>query len=42
VSKRIYPKIVLGKLPEETQYGFAGGSYGLYAENVLLRGSLVT
>lgn len=34
------PRIILGKLPDD--YGSVGGSYGLYAENVFLRGSLVT
>lgn len=39
----ITPRVVLGKLPnEESTYGYAAGTYGLYAENVLLKGSLVT
>jgi hypothetical protein len=39
----VSPRIVLGKLPnEQTIYGYAAGTYGLYAENVLLKGSLVT
>lgn len=39
----ITPRIILGKLPnEESIYGYAAGTYGLYAENVLLKGSLVT
>ena len=39
----ITPRVVLGKLPnEESIYGYAAGTYGLYAENVLLKGSLVT
>ena len=43
VNKIITPRVVLGKLPnEEGIYGYAAGSYGLYAENVLLKGSLVT
>lgn len=42
-TKIITPRIVLGKLPnEEFIYGYAAGTYGLYAENVLLKGSLVT
>ena len=42
-TKNITPRIVLGKLPnEESIYGYAAGTYGLYAENVLLKGSLVT
>ena len=42
-TKAITPRIVLGKLPnEESIYGYAAGTYGLYAENVLLKGSLVT
>ena len=37
------PRIILGKLPDsQTIYGYAAGTYGLYAENVLLKGSLVT
>jgi hypothetical protein len=32
----------LGKLPDSDEYGFAKGTYGLYAENALLKGSLVT
>lgn len=43
VTQIITPRIVLGKLPnEESIYGYAAGTYGLYAENVLLKGSLVT
>jgi hypothetical protein len=39
----ITPRIILGKLPDqESLYGYAAGTYGLYAENVLLKGSLVT
>lgn len=42
-SKIITPRVVLGKLPNEQGiYGYAAGTYGLYAENVLLKGSLVT
>lgn len=41
-EKSLNPKIILGKLPDENAYGFAKGTYGLYAENVLLKGSLVT
>ena len=42
-TKAVIPRIVLGKLPdEESIYGYAAGTYGLYAENVLLKGSLVT
>ena len=42
-TKLVSPRIVLGKLPnEQTIYGYAAGTYGLYAENVLLKGSLVT
>jgi hypothetical protein len=41
-TKLITPRIVLGKLPDEPIYGYAAGTYGLYAENVLLKGSLVT
>lgn len=39
---KIVPKIILGKLPNNEIYGYAAGTYGLYAENVLLKGSLVT
>lgn len=42
-TKAVVPRIVLGKLPDlESIYGYAAGTYGLYAENVLLKGSLVT
>ena len=42
-TKLLTPRIILGKLPNaESIYGFAAGTYGLYAENVLLKGSLVT
>lgn len=42
-NTRVVPRIVLGKLPDgKDLYGFAAGTYGLYAENVLLKGSLVT
>lgn len=41
-GKELIPRIILGKLPAGEQYGFAAGSYGLYAENALLKGSLVT
>ena len=42
-GSKIVPKIVLGKLPDDGDiYGYAAGTYGLYAENVLLKGSLVT
>lgn len=42
-TQMITPRVVLGKLPnEESIYGYAAGTYGLYAENVLLKGSLVT
>lgn len=36
-------KIVLGKIPGESKdYGGLGGTYGLYADNAYLKGSLVT
>lgn len=41
-TKAINPRIILGKLPDIPLYGYAKGTYGLYAENVLLKGSLVT
>lgn len=42
-TELVTPRIILGKLPDaETIYGYAAGTYGLYAENVLLKGSLVT
>jgi hypothetical protein len=42
-NKVASPRIILGKLPKESNiYGSAAGTYGLYAENVLLKGSLVT
>jgi hypothetical protein len=39
---RPYPRIILGKIPNESQYGFIKNSYGLYAENVMLHGMLTT
>lgn len=37
------PRIVLGKLPNDKEaYGSIAGTYGLYAENVLLKGALIT
>lgn len=42
ISGMAIPRIVLGYLPNETQYGYASGTYGLYAENVILQGELVT
>ena len=42
-TKLAIPRVILGKLPNENSiYGYAAGTYGLYAENVLLKGSLVT
>lgn len=42
-NTRVVPRLILGKLPDQRElYGFAAGTYGLYAENVLLKGSLVT
>lgn len=42
-SNSLNPKIILGKLPEDKDsFGEAAGSYGLYAENVVLNGSLTT
>lgn len=38
----LLPKIILGKLPDSDDYGFIKNSYGLYAENALLKGSLIT
>lgn len=40
---KLNPKIILGKLPDNKEiYGSAANSYGLYAENVVLNGSLTT
>ena len=39
---RSTPRIILGKLPNKEEYGFARNTYGLYAENALLSGSLIT
>ena len=40
---KLIPKIILGKLPDDKEtYGAAANSYGLYAENVVLNGSLTT
>lgn len=37
------PRIILGKMPNDVSiYGQIANTYGLYAENVLLKGSLVT
>ena len=42
-NTKVVPRLILGKLPDYKElYGFAAGTYGLYAENVLLKGSLVT
>lgn len=42
-SNSLIPKIILGKLPDnQDTFGPATGSYGLYAENVVLNGSLTT
>lgn len=41
-NDRLIPRIILGKLPNKEEYGFARNTYGLYAENALLSGSLVT
>ena len=41
-TNQIIPRIILGRLPNDDMYGFAKDTYGLYAENVLLKGSLVT
>ena len=39
----LIPRIVLGKLPlDKVKYGSIAGTYGLYAENVLLKGALIT
>lgn len=42
-NQSVVPRIILGKLPSgDVTYGSLGGTYGLYAENVLLKGALVT
>ena len=42
-NQSVIPRIILGKLPSgDVTYGSLGGTYGLYAENVLLKGALVT
>lgn len=42
-NKQLNTKIILGQIPNnEGLYGNMAGTYGLYAENVLLSGSLVT
>lgn len=43
-DKNLNTKIILGKIPitSNKQFGAYEGSYGLYAENVVLKGSLVT
>ena len=35
-------RIVLGQMPQDPKFGDISGTYGLYAENVYLKGSLVT
>lgn len=41
-GKEIKPRVILGQIPKGADYGAIAGSYGLYAENVFLKGSLVT
>ena len=41
-KRKINPKIILGKVPDENIYGAIKNTYGLYAENALLKGSLIT
>lgn len=41
-GNKYIPRLILGKLPEGNIYGQAAGSYGLYAENVVLNGQLTT
>lgn len=41
-SEQLNSKIILGKLPQDTLYGQASDTYGLYAENVVLNGALTT
>lgn len=41
-EESLISRIILGKLPDLEIYGNARNSYGLYAENVVLNGSLTT
>ena len=42
-GKNLSTKIILGKIPDQKEiYKSISNSYGLYAENVLLKGSLIT
>jgi hypothetical protein len=41
-EESLISRIILGKLPDLEVYGNARNSYGLYAENVVLNGSLTT
>ena len=42
-NNKLLPHIILGKLPNNKEiYGSIAGTYGLYAENVLLKGALIT
>ena len=34
--------VILGRIPNEERYGSIKGSYGLYADNALVRGSLIS
>lgn len=38
----LQPKIILGKIPNESIYGRLKGDYGLYADNVLLNGAMIS
>ena len=41
-TMKLNSHIVLGKLPDEEIYGYAAGTYGLYADNVVLKGQITT
>lgn len=41
-SQIIDTKVILGKIPNESKYGMLANTYGLYAENVYLKGALIS
>lgn len=41
-TMKLNSHIILGKLPNEEIYGYAAGTYGLYADNVVLKGQITT
>lgn len=41
-SLKFTPKLILGKLPSLIDFSSAAGTYGLYADNVFLKGSMLS